>query len=278
MKYILLGLGALVSSAVVCSAVTIFEGAGATPASITATRDAFRTAIGGGTVAGAGGDFGGIRREINWDGVPDTLADPNLLSGDFFNTTSPRGVVLSTPGSGLLVSANAGLATPALFGFPSDLQAFSPQKLFTAVNSNIVDVTFFLPGTTTVATTSAFGLVFADVEVADTTRLEFFDQSNNLIFSQYALLAGNQGLSFLGGVMGAGEELIGRVRITSGANTIVSTGVLGNPYDDFVAMDDFIYATPSISAVPEVGSCAVLLGLGLASIATMRRRLAALKT
>ena len=53
---------------------TIFEAAGSTPVDITATRDAFRTAVGGGTVAGANGSFGGIRREINWDGVPDAFA------------------------------------------------------------------------------------------------------------------------------------------------------------------------------------------------------------
>ena len=42
-----------------------FESAGADPAAITSTRDAFRTAVGGGTVAGANGSFGGLRREIN---------------------------------------------------------------------------------------------------------------------------------------------------------------------------------------------------------------------
>src|SRR5205807_2646705 len=132
-----------------------FEAAGADPASITPTRDAFRAAVGGGSVAGANGSFGGLRREINWDGVPDSRADPNLLPGDFFNTTSPRGAVFSTPGTGFLVSANAGLATPPLFGFPSDFQTFSPQRLFTAVNSNITDVSFFVPGTSTSATTGA---------------------------------------------------------------------------------------------------------------------------
>ena len=100
-----------------------FESAGANPGAITSSQDAFRTAVGGGTVAGANGSFGGLRREINWDGVPDSFSDPNNLPADFFNLTSPRGLVLSTPGTGLLVSANAGLATPELFGFPSDVLA-----------------------------------------------------------------------------------------------------------------------------------------------------------
>ena len=88
------------------SAIT-FEVAGVNPAAITSTRDAFRTAIGGGTTAGANGSFGGLRREINWDGVPDANADANPLPANFFNVNSPRGVVFSTPGTGFLVSADA---------------------------------------------------------------------------------------------------------------------------------------------------------------------------
>jgi len=246
---------------------TIFESAGADPASITPTRDAFRAAIGGGAVAGANGDFGGLRREINWDGVPATFSDPNLLPGNFFNVNSPRGAVFSTPGTGFLVSANAGGPTPPLFGFPNDFQTFSPQKLFTAVNSNITDVSFFLPGTTTAATTSAFGLIFTDAEVAGLTKLEFFDANSSLIFSRNALVGGNQGLSFLGAAANAGEQ-ISRVRITSGANTIVANGQLGNPNDDIVVMDDFIYATPT--AIPEPGTA--LFGLALFGVAATRRR------
>ena len=117
-----------------------FEAAGANPADITATRDAFRTAVGGGTVAGANGSFGGVRREINWDGVPNGFADPNLLPANFFDVTSPRGVVFSTPGTGFVVSANAGESTPALFGFSGDFQAFSAQRLFTAIGSSITDI------------------------------------------------------------------------------------------------------------------------------------------
>jgi len=249
-----------------------FEGSGANAVAITPTRDAFRTAIGGGTVAGANGSFGGLRREINWDGVPDALADPNALPGNFFNVNSPRGVVFNTPGTGFMVSANAGGATPVLFGFPNDFQAFSAQRLFTAVNSNTTDVTFFDPGTNTAATTSAFGVVFVDVEVAGISRLQFFDQNNVQIYSRDVLVAGNQGLSFLGGLADAGER-IARVRITSGLNTITSNGVLGNPNDDVVVMDDFLYAEPlQRQDVPEPSGMA-LLAIGLAGcLVSLRRR------
>lgn len=247
-----------------------FESAGANAGAITVTRDAFRTAVGGGSVAGANGSFGGLRREINWDGVPNLRSDPNALPANFFNVNSPRGAVFSTPGTGFLVSANAGLATPVLFGFASDFQAFSAQRLFTAVNSNIMDVHFFVPGTSIAATTSAFGAIFVDVEVAALTKLEFFNESDALIFARDAMVAGNQGLSFLGAAANSGER-ISRVRLTSGLNTIVSNGVLGNSIDEAVVMDDFLYAEP-LRAVPEPSTSA-LVGLGLfGGLVWFRRR------
>jgi hypothetical protein len=274
MKKLLLGFGVLLSSALIGSAFTVFEATGADPTAITPTRDFFRSAVGGGSVAGANGDFGGVRREINWDGVPDGFSDPNPLPGDFFNVTSPRGLVISTPGTGLMVSANGGGVTPPLFGFPNDFQAFSAQKIFTAIASNIIDLTFFVPGTTTAATTTAFGLIFTDVEVAGGTKMQFFDADDNLIFSRDAIVAGNQGLTFLGAIAGLGDDAISRVRITAGINTIVANGVIGNPNDDVVAMDDFLFATPTASTptVPDSGSVSLLLGGGFAMLIALRRR------
>ena len=247
-----------------------FESAGVNPAAITLTRDAFRTAVGGGTVGGANGSFGGQRREIDWDGVPNGQSDPNALAADFFNVTSPRGVVFSTPGSGFLVSANGGLGTPVLFGFSSDFQTFSAQRLFTAVGSNVTDVRFFVPGTSIAATTSAFAAIFVDVEAANQTKIQFFDERELLIFTLDAMVAGNQGLSFAGAVAGAGER-IGRVRLTAGLNTIGSNHVLGNPIDDVVVMDDFLYAEP-LRAVPEPSSLALVAVALVGCLVRFRRR------
>ena len=142
----------LLAGAAAALVVTVFSSAGDL-AVVTATRDGFRAAIGGGTTAGANGSFGGVRREINWDGVPDDRADPNPLPADFFNVNSPRGVVFSTPGTGFMVSANAGVGVPIQFGFADQLETFSPQRLFTALNSPVTDVNFFVAGTDQTATT-----------------------------------------------------------------------------------------------------------------------------
>lgn len=255
------------------AAFTVFEFAAATPAGLTPTRDSFRVAVGGGSVAGVHGDFGGLRREINWDGVGDGFADPSALPANFFNANSPRGVVFSTPtlGASFAVSANSGQAVAPLFGFPGDLQTFSAQRLFAAVGGRVTDINFFVPGTATPATTSAFGVVFVDVEDAGTsnfTLLEFFDPAGALIFSRVALAAGNQGLSFVGGVANAGEQ-IGRVRITTPDNFLIGNGLRANELIDFVVMDDFLYAAPV--AVPEPAAWSLAL-LGLAALGWKARR------
>ncbi len=79
---------------------TVRSGSGPDAASIIPIRDAFRADLGGGTTAGANGSFGGVRREINWDGVPDPFSAPNSLPPNFFNVNSPRGILFSTPGTG----------------------------------------------------------------------------------------------------------------------------------------------------------------------------------
>ena len=245
-----------------------FSALGNNPAAIQSSVDAFRTALGA-LNPNVAGSFGSGRREINWDGVPDPRSAPNALPANFFNVNSPRGAVFSTPGTGFQVSATAASGTPVEFGnldasSSAQFQTFSPQRLFTALGSNVLDVNFFVPGTTAAARTRGFGSVFTDVEIPDVTSLSFFDGNNALLDTFFVPVGPAGGLSFLG--VDYGSAVVARVRVTSG------NGVLELPEsdNDLVVMDDFIYAEP----LPEPGTMGLLVvgTLGLGMVTSRRRR------
>lgn len=258
------------------SAQLVESGVGLSAASITPARDAFRLDLGGGTTAGANGSFGGLRREINWDGVPDTASAPNNLPADFFNVTSPRGAVFSTAGTGFQVSANLGVA-PIEFdnlnpAYSSMFAPFSAQRLFTALGSNVLDVSFFVPGTTTPALTRGFGSVFSDVDVANASSIQFFDAANlSLGTFPVPAIEGNETFSFLG--VSFTTPIISRVRITSGNQALGP-----NSTGDVVVMDDFLYAEPVSAKVPETAGTVFLFGLALAGMVVLRRFIFATRT
>ena len=248
----------------------VFSASGPNAAAVQATVDAFRAQLGGGSVAGANGSFGGVRREINWDGVPDNLSAPNNMPANFFNSNSPRGAVFSTPGTGFQVSGNAGVA-PVRFDninptYSSIFQTFSPQRLFTAVGSHILDVNFFVAGTNTPASVSGFGSIFTDVDL-NVTTIEFFNTSGDSL-GVFTAPTANNGVSFLGVFFNAGER-IGRVRITNGNVALGPNDV--PPNADVVVMDDFIYSEPA--AVPEPATLILLItGMSAAAASCKRRK------
>lgn len=259
--------------------ITFSVGGNNTAASIQSTVDAFRGAAGNPQNPNVAGSFPGGRREINWDGVPDVRSAPNDLPNNFFNANSPRGAVFSTPGSAVQVSANAGIAAVE-FGtinptYPDLFTTFSPQRLFTAIGSNVVEVNFFVPGSSTPASVSAFGSVFTDVDLANTTKIDYFDPNGNLLTSIFAPVGttGNESLSFAGVAFNAGEQ-IARVRITNG-NAALGAGVNEAGALDLVVMDDFIYAEPQarISAVPEPTTLILMMtGLVVFGLSRQLRR------
>jgi hypothetical protein len=243
----------LLVPAITTAAPVVFEASGSKPAHLQAAVDGFRAFLGDNN--GVGGTFPDGRREINWDGVPDGFSAPNNLPANFFNANSPRGVVFFTPGTGFQVSADSDnpTSTPVEFGnindsLPRIFRTFSPERLFTALDSNITEVLFFVPGTSTPATVDGFGAVFTDVNRDNITKIEYFDVNGSLLFSRFVLpgTTPRESLSFLGVGFDAGERVF-LVRITSG-NVLLSPkeGIFPVPDHgtDIVVMDDFIYGEP----------------------------------
>jgi hypothetical protein len=240
------------------NASAVFRSAtGANPAAIQATVDQFRADLGGAN-NGVGGLFKTGRREINWDGVPDSASAPNLFPANFFNVNSPRGVVFTSipnGGSGqtalanFFVSASAASGTPVRFGninatYSTIFQTFSSQRLFTADRTNLTEITFFVPGTKVPATVSGFGAVFCDVDNLGgpngTLVTVFKTDGTSLTFSAADF---NNGLSFAGVSFDQGER-ISRVIISTGNAQLDAANTDGVGGIDVVAMDDFIYGEP----------------------------------
>ena len=152
-------------------------------------------------------------RELNWDSIPDEFSAPNFYVPDFFNAPEApraRGIVLNTPGEGLMVSADSETPynTPVRFGninpqYTDIFTTFSEEKLFSPIGSNLVVITFFVPGTSTPAAVRGFGAVYTDVDT-DHTAFEYFDKDGNSL-GQFQTPVADNGLSFLGVVF---EEAI----------------------------------------------------------------------
>lgn len=289
----IIGVAAAATAAVAAvsapAAPIIFSAGGsADPASIQGTVDSFRAALGDPNNGNAAGPIVGGRREINWDGGGNnfTTTAPATPFNVFLNT---RGAQFTTPGTGLTQAPPSadpvtfppgGLA--GLFANPTygtTFGTFSPARLFAPVGSNITEGLFFIPGTAgaTAATVRGFGAVFTDVDLADTSAIEFFDIHGDLLFQTFVPVGTTEdgSLSFLGVFFDAGE-LIARVRITTG-NTALGPNDDPDNGIDVVVMDDFIYGEPLV-AVPAPDTLALfVLGLGLLYLsAQARRRRAAL--
>jgi hypothetical protein len=198
---------------------------------------------------------------VTWDDVPDSLATPRpFFDGfDFYNTLSPRGLLLrATPvlegqdPNGLQVSANASnpASTPVLFGninpaLPSYFAAFSPQRifrLFPLYKEPIVFISFKVPGTSTSATVSGFGAVFTDVNLTGSTRLTFIDLNNGSLGTfTVPAASGHQTVSFFGVVFPGAH--ISSVDIQIGTPPVWNTA-MEDATHDIVALDDLVYAEP----------------------------------
>ena len=222
---------------------TVVKGAGAIAAVIARYQALLGPDNGGGPGPHATG-----RREINWDAVPDELASPNAYPSDFFNAPDApraRGAVLDTPGDHLAVSADADnpAGAPVRFGdinptYTDTFRAFSEERLFSPVGSNVANIHFFVPGTNAPAAVRGFGAVYTDVDRKETAAFKFFDVDGKLL-GKFAVPKSKDGLSFLG--VAFPKPIVARVQIVYGNTKL---GPNDDARYDVAVMDNFIFGEP----------------------------------
>jgi hypothetical protein len=241
----------------------VFQAAGPTISSIQSSVDDFRTALGGINNGNAPGLLATGRREINWDGggnnqttavVGNPFAGFQVTRGALFTTPDGTGFVQAPAAADPILFPPGGLA--GLFNNPAYgaiFTAFSPARLFSAIESNITEVDFFVPGGGNLpATVTGFAAVFTDVDLPDgggpgknhqpSTLMEFLDSDGEVLFSSFVPASpGDGSLSFFGILFE--DARIARVRIISGNR---APGFEDGGRRDVVMMDDFIYGEPQL--------------------------------
>jgi len=203
----------------------------------------FRTLIGDPANGGTPGQQPGGRREVNWDGAgARPFNNRNDFPADFFNSNVTVGLVYVGAGfrndSSLFADINPTYA--------AEFKPFSPKVLFSAVGTNVIEVSFRVAGAATPAAVNGFGAVFTDVDLAHATSIEFFDQNGTSLGRFEAPVRSDaDGLSFLGVKYEA--AIVTRVRITCG-NAALAAGVndvTSGGTKDLVVIDNVIYGEPT---------------------------------
>ncbi len=254
------------------AATTTYSSAGSDPAAIQTAVDDFRNALGTlnpfTPVQNADG-----RRQINWDAAPAAISAPNPFPGDFFNFNAnprARGIEFTTPGTGFQLSGDVDDGTPIRFEninptYVDEFQTFSAERLFTPLNSTVVEAKFFSPvDQTTPALTDGFGAVFTDVDTQGSTTIEYLDINGDTLLTE-TLPVADKGLSFVG--VKFDDNVLASVVITSGDFAVgPNDGEMGY---DIVVMDDFIFGEPI--GVPEPTTACLALG-ALGFMVVRRRR------
>jgi hypothetical protein len=236
---------------------TVFQAAGPDLASIQTTIDQYRTALGATLNGNNPGPLADGRREINWDGGNPNNTATAVVGTPFNGFLVTRGALFTTTGTGFVQAPATGMADTFQNPTYADIfQAFSPSRLFSAINSNVNETKFFVPGPdadTKPATTRGFGAIFTDVDLPNgsgpehrngdrkpSTLIEYFGTDGGLLYKNAVPASpGEKSVSFLGIVFT--DARIARVRITSGD---AAPGPNDDGQHDIVMMDDFLYAEP----------------------------------
>jgi hypothetical protein len=190
------------------------------------------------------------RREVNWDGVPANFTNSDNFPFDFFNLTDPnggngrkRGLVYANTGTSFRVDSSDFADIDASYGAQFD--AFSGKRTFAYRGNNVTDIFFKVPGTNTDAFIKGFGVVFSDVDDANSTTIEFFNGIKSLGVFKAPVRSGASSFSLLGVFFP--NEKVTKVRITAGNGVLlagakdISDNAAGK---DLVIMDDMFYTEP----------------------------------
>jgi hypothetical protein len=186
------------------------------------------------------------RREINWEGVPDSLMGLRM-PGDFFNPTGAgapaarqRGLLYAGTENAVVSKTNfADINANAATAFT----AFSGTKTFAVTNAAQWPVFFQVAGQPTAATVKGFGAVFSDVDKANTTFIEFYNNDKLLGRFYVAPQDNTSSFSFLG-VYFPNDKI---THIVAGHEGILADGqkdITQGGSKDLVILDDFIYSEP----------------------------------
>jgi hypothetical protein len=193
------------------------------------------------------------RREVNWDAVPASFTNNNNFPFDFFaqhDAALPngrkRGISFSTPlGSQMRVDSTGFTSIDA--SYANQFSVFSKNRLFAGADHHVVSATFKVPGVNEAATVKGFGVIFSDVDDANSTYIEFYTGTTTLqslgVYKAPAA-AGSKKFSFLGVYFP--NDKVTAVKITSG-NAKLAAGVkdvTDGGSADLVTMDDFLYDEP----------------------------------
>jgi len=222
--------------------ITVVKGQGDINSKINEFRD-----ILGVTINITPGVTGG-HREVNWDALPPEVLG-KALPLDFFNTVGnnvppsrQRGLVYGVEGGGeFRVSAN-NFADVNSVASPQ-FAAFSGERTFANISSNLWTGAFRVAGQSTIATVKGVGLVFSDVDKENSTFIEFFNDSESL--GKFFVPAHNNlsSFSFLGVFFSKKRVTNFKVghegKLSDGGKDISDGGA-----SDLVIMDDLFYDEP----------------------------------
>lgn len=199
------------------------------------------------------------RREVNWDGVPDSLLDKTLPS-DFFNPTGPGAPVARQRGLAYdpderFAVSNDGFAAVNQTAAET-FTAFSGDKTFANVANALWFVSFREAGNTEPASVRGFGMVLVGVDVPESTTIEFFNGDESLEKISVPPRNHSSNFSFAGILFD--EPVITRVQVSHrGKLADGQPDITQGGDDDLIVLDDFIYGEP-VKATLQAGMASLM--------------------